>query len=68
MEMVKLTKDDRVIERNKVDYENNKEIWKIRGWSLAEDKPKPKNIEPPKDQTIVEEKPKVTKTTTKKAE
>ena len=25
-------------------------------------------IEPPKDQTIIEEKPKVTKTTTKKAE
>ena len=68
MEMVKLTKDNRIIERNKVDYENNKEIWKIRGWSLAEDKPKPKKIEPPKDQTIIEEKPKVTKTITKKAE
>ena len=39
----KTYKNDRVIERNKVDYENNKEIWKIRGWSLAlDDKPKPK--------------------------
>ena len=68
MEMVKLTKDNRTIERNKVDYENNKKMWKIRGWVLAEDKPKPKKIETPIDQTIVEEKPKVTKTTTKKAE
>ena len=55
MEMVKLKKDDRVIERNKVDYENNKDIWARR---------KP---EPPKDQTIIEEEPKPKKTT-KKAE
>ena len=42
MEMVKLTKDNRIIERNKVDYENNKRFGKSEGWSLAEDKPKPK--------------------------
>ena len=41
MEMVKLVKGDRVIERSKVDYENNKGMWGIRGWSLADNKPKP---------------------------
>ena len=65
MEMVKLKKDDRVIERNKVDYENNKDIWARRGWSL--DDGKPAKPEPPKDQTIIEEEPKPKKTT-KKAE
>ena len=59
MEMVKLVKGDRVIKRPKVDYENNKNIWGIRGWKLDEGKPK---IEPK-----VEEAPKPKKTT-KKAE
>ena len=59
MEMVKLVKGDRVIERRKVDYENNKNIWGIRGWKRDEGKPK---IEPK-----VEEAPKPKKTT-KKAE
>ena len=53
MDKVKLTKDDRVIERPKVDYENNIDIWTRRGWKLDEGKPKA----PPKDQTIIEEKP-----------
>ena len=48
MEKVKLVKDDRVIERSKVDYENNKNIWTIRGWSLYEGKPAQK-IEPKKE-------------------
>ena len=59
MEMVKLVKGDRVIKRPKVDYENNKNIWGIRGWKLDEGKPK---VEPK-----VEEAPKPKKTT-KKAE
>ena len=53
MDKVKLTKDDRVIERPKIDYENNIDIWTRRGWKLDEGKPKA----PPKDQTIIEEKP-----------
>ena len=53
MDKVKLTKDDRVIESPKVDYENNIDIWTRRGWKLDEGKPKA----PPKDQTIIEEKP-----------
>ena len=40
MEMVKLVKGDRVIERSKVDYENNIDIWGIRGWKLDDGKPK----------------------------
>tara|TARA_B100001115_G_C15414180_1_gene194031 strand:+ start:30 stop:260 length:231 start_codon:yes stop_codon:yes gene_type:complete len=62
MEMVKLVKGDRVIERSKVDYENNKGMWGIRGWSLADNKPKPEptpKAEPKKET--------VKKTTTKKA-
>ena len=56
--MVKLVKGDRVIERPKVDYENNIKMWGIRGWKLDEGKPK---VEP-KAET-----PKP-KRTTKKAE
>ena len=69
MEMVKLKKDDRVIERKKVDFENNKDIWARRGWSLDDGKsakPEPKP-EPAKDQIIIEEEPKPKKTS-KKAE
>tara|TARA_R100001460_G_scaffold12214_1_gene28184 strand:+ start:1338 stop:1544 length:207 start_codon:yes stop_codon:yes gene_type:complete len=40
MEMVKLVKGDRTIERPKVDYENNIKIWGIRGWKLDDGKPK----------------------------
>jgi ribosomal protein L19 len=39
-EKVKLQKGDKVIERNKVDYEKNKKVWEFRGYSLAQDKPK----------------------------
>ena len=73
MEMVKLVKGDRIIERRKIDYENNKNIWGIRGWQLYVAKPKaepkaekPKE-EPKKDsEWVKEETPK--KTETKKAE
>ena len=69
MEMVKLiNKNGDIIERMKIQYEPNIKIWEQRGWKLYDEKAKPKKVEPPKDQTIIEEKPKVTKTTTKKAE
>ena len=50
MTTVKLVKDGKVIERSKVDYEYNQGNWKIRGWTLYEDKPKaqPKPAEEPK--------------------
>ena len=64
MEMVKLVKGDRVIERPKVDYENNKNIWGIRGWTLDDGKPKAPKVEP---KPVMEEAPKPKKTT-KKAE
>ena len=50
MDMIKLVKGDRIIERSKVDYENNKGMWGIRGWSLYEGKPKAqsKPVEEPK--------------------
>ena len=69
MEMVKLVKGNRLIERRKIDYDNNKDIWDRRGWSLDDGKsakPEP-TPEPPTDQTIIEEEPKPKKTT-KKAE
>tara|TARA_B100001939_G_scaffold340559_1_gene348827 strand:+ start:171 stop:368 length:198 start_codon:yes stop_codon:yes gene_type:complete len=64
MEMVKLVKGDRVIKRTKVDYENNKKIWGIRGWELYVAKPKPEPKPEPKP--VMEEAPKP-KQTTKKA-
>ena len=69
MEMVKLiNKNGDIIERMKIQYEPNINIWTQRGWKLYDEKAQPKKVVPPKDQTIIEEKPKVTKTTTKKAE
>ncbi len=69
MEMVKLiNKNGDIIERMKIQYEPNIKIWEQRGWKLYDEKAQPKKVEVPKDQTIVEEKPKVTKTTTKKAD
>ena len=62
MEMVKLVKGDRVIERPKVDYENNKNIWGIRGWTLDDGKPKAPKVEP---KPVMEEAPKPKKTTKK---
>jgi len=59
MEMVKLVKGDRVIERRKVDYENNINIWGLRGWTLDEGKPKAPKAEP---KPVMEEAPKPKKT------
>tara|TARA_A200000113_G_scaffold90575_1_gene81000 strand:+ start:3216 stop:3425 length:210 start_codon:yes stop_codon:yes gene_type:complete len=69
MDMVKLVKGNRVIERRKVDYENNIDIWGIRGWKLDDGKPKAQpKVEPkPEPKPVMEEAPKP-KTTTKKAE
>ena len=54
MEMVKLVKGDRVIERRKVDYENNAKMWDIRGWKLDDGKPKVQPKPEPKPQPIPE--------------
>ena len=69
MDMVKLiNKKGDIIERTKLQYEPNIDIWTRRGWKVYEDNPQPKKIDTPKDQTIIEEQPKVTKATTKKAD
>tara|TARA_R100001480_G_scaffold66417_1_gene78132 strand:- start:978 stop:1193 length:216 start_codon:yes stop_codon:yes gene_type:complete len=69
MEMVKLVKGDRVIERRKIDYENNIKIWGIRGWKLDDGKPKvqPKLEPKPEPKPVIQEASKP-KTKTKKAE
>ena len=64
MQMVKLVKGDRVIETRKVEYENNKNIWGLRGWTLDDGKPKAPKVEP---KPVIEEAP-TPKKTTKKAE
>ena len=63
--MVKLVKGDRVIERRKVDYENNINIWGLRGWKLDDGKPKAQPKVEPKP--VIEETQKP-KRSTKKAE
>ena len=71
MDMVKLVKGDRVIERRKVDYENNITIWNLRGWKLDDGKPKAQPKPEPKAEPKVdsewqkEEEPKAKKTTKK---
>ena len=64
MDMVKLVKGDRIIERSKVDYDNNQGMWTIRGWSLYEGKPKAQPKPTPKAEPKKET---VKKTTTEKA-
>ena len=70
--MVKLVKGDRVIQRRKVDYENNAKMWDIRGWKLDDGKPKVQPKPEPKQEPevkvddlssdwIEEEKPKKSK-------
>tara|TARA_R100000654_G_C2636727_1_gene121046 strand:+ start:466 stop:699 length:234 start_codon:yes stop_codon:yes gene_type:complete len=54
METVKLTnKKGDIIERLKIQYEPNVDIWTRRGWSLYEEKPKPQ----PKVEVKTETKP-----------
>ena len=57
MDMIKLVKGDRVIERRKVDYENNINIWNLRGWKLDDGKPKA----PPKPKPTPKPEPKAEK-------
>lgn len=66
IETVKLINDKGdIIERYKHDYENNKERFKMRGWSLKDDKAeKPKTAKPVKEVKKVVKK--VTKKVTKK--
>ena len=41
MSKIKLTnKDRKIIERNKHDYENNENLWTLKGWQPYEEKPK----------------------------
>ena len=54
MDMVKLVKGDRVIERRKVDYENNINIWNLRGWKLDDGKPKAQPKPTPKPEPKAE--------------
>ena len=73
MEMVKLVKGDRVIERRKVDYENNINIWNLRGWKLDDGKPKAQPKPTPKPEPKVDsewqkEEEQKAKKTTKKAD
>jgi len=40
--IIELKKGDKIIKRRKVDWEKNQDMWKFRGYSLVEDKPKKK--------------------------
>ena len=39
---IELTNGKKIIKRKKVDWERNEDVWKFRGYSLVEDKPKKK--------------------------
>ena len=41
-EMIKLQRGDKIIERRRMDWEINQSNFKMRGFSLMEDKPKKK--------------------------
>ena len=68
IETVKLINDKNgaIIERKKVDYENNVNIWTLRGWSLHDGKTaKAKPEKPGKKAEKVEKKVKKQKKTKK---
>ena len=46
--MIKLQRGNKIIERKKTDWEINQSNFKMRGFSLMEDKPKKKKITKPK--------------------
>ena len=58
--MIKLQRGNKIIERNIVDYQNNKAKWDFRGFKLVEDVVK--------EEKVVELKPKKRKTRKKKNE
>jgi len=41
-QIIELTNGKKIIKRKKVDWEKNQNVWKFRGYSLVEDKPKKK--------------------------
>ena len=47
-EMIKLQRGDKIIERRRMDWEINQSNFKMRGFSLMEDKPKKKKVMKPK--------------------
>ena len=59
---IKLQKGDRIIERNYIDYKNNKTVWEFRGFKPVQDdvkeekvvelKPKPKRTRKKKDEQV----------------
>ena len=57
---IKLQKGNKIIERNYIDYENNKKVWDFKGY-----KPVENNV---KEEKVVELKPKKRKTRKKKNE
>jgi len=40
--IVELTNGKKIIKRKHADWEINQKVWEFRGYSLVEDKPKPK--------------------------
>jgi len=49
IEMIKIKRGDKIIERRKIDWEKNQAHFKMRGFSLAEeDKPKKQKVSKPK--------------------
>ena len=47
-EMIKLQRGDKIIERRRIDWEINQANFKMRGFSLLEEKPKKKKSAKPK--------------------
>ena len=48
IEMIKIKRGDKIIERRKIDWEKNQAHFKARGFSLMEDKPKKQKVVKPK--------------------
>ena len=48
IEMIKIKRGDKIIERRKIDWEKNQKHFIARGFSLMEDKPKKKKVMKPK--------------------
>ena len=60
---IKLQKGDRIIERNYIDYKNNKTVWEFRGFKPVQD-----DVKEVKEEKVVELKPKPKRTRKKKDE
>ena len=53
---IKLQKGDRIIERNYIDYKNNKTVWEFRGFKPVQDVVKETKVEQPKKKKVVRKK------------